>query len=65
MERVKAGAKLPKLERKLISLDVEGNMATAKVLMISPRSKTYDYLSFLKTEKGWEIVSKMYHSYHK
>ncbi|MBN1272904.1 MAG: nuclear transport factor 2 family protein [Candidatus Aminicenantes bacterium] len=52
------------MECKIMSLDVTGGCASAKVEIGKNGDLIYtDYLSLLKFENGWKIVAKVYHSH--
>ena len=46
----------------ILSIEVEGSMAMAKVTSAFPPKSFVDYLSLVKTEAGWRIVAKTYHA---
>ena len=47
---------------KFLFIDVAGNVAIAKIEFYEGSELNYiDYLSLMKFEDGWKIVSKMYH----
>ncbi|MEO8029023.1 MAG: nuclear transport factor 2 family protein [Bryobacteraceae bacterium] len=51
----------PKAKRKLISLDVVGRLANAKISAPGANGATVtDYLSLLKLADGWKIVAKTF-----
>ena len=55
-----------KMDCKILSLDVTGGCAAAKVEMSKDGEKIYtDYLSLLKFDDGWKIVAKVYHAHPK
>jgi hypothetical protein len=71
-ERVKldrASGKLPrtgndKVTIKFLSVDVTGTAAVAKFeFYIGPKLTFVDYLSLLKFESGWKIVSKVFYRF--
>jgi len=56
-----AGAgKLPPHSNEILSLDVIGDMAWAKVRFDLPDREFVDVLTLLKLSVGWKIVSKTY-----
>ncbi len=56
-----AGAgNLPPHTNEILSLEVIGNMAWAKVRFDLPDREFYDVLTLLKLNVGWKIVSKTY-----
>ena len=53
-----------KADCKIISLDVTGICASAKIEVRENGKLIYtDYLSLLKFENGWKIVAKVYHEH--
>ncbi len=47
---------------KFVFVDVEGKAAVAKIEFYEGNEKKYiDYISLLKFEDGWKIVTKIYH----
>jgi hypothetical protein len=53
-----------KMDCKIVSIDVTGGCAAAKVEMFKDGKQIYtDYLSLLKFEDGWKIVAKVYHGH--
>jgi hypothetical protein len=65
----KAAGKLPrtgenKVSIKFLSIDVTGTAAVAKFeFYIGSKLTFIDYLSLLKFESGWKIVSKVYYRF--
>ena len=56
-----AGAgNLPPHTNEILSLELLGNMAWAKVKFDLPDREFYDVLTLLKLNVGWKIVSKTY-----
>ena len=52
------------MDCKIVSLEVTGGCASAKVELFKKGKQIYtDYLSLLKFEDGWRIVAKVYHSH--
>src|SRR5687768_7745711 len=45
----------------VLQVDVFGNAAVAKVSVRSPQSEFIDYISLLKLQGRWTIVSKVFH----
>ncbi len=43
-------------------IDIQGSAAIAKVKLDSETSLTYDYMSLLKIDGQWKIVTKIFHS---
>jgi hypothetical protein len=60
--RVKANANAPKTERKIeiVSLNVEGSAAQAKIKIETDKVIMYDYMNLLKVNGEWKIVSKIF-----
>lgn len=53
-----------KMDCKIISLDVTGGAAAAKIEMSKDGKMIYtDYLSLLKFTDGWKIVAKVYYTH--
>jgi len=53
-----------KMDCKIVSLDITGGAAAAKIEMSKDGKMVYtDYLSLLKFEDGWKIVAKVYHDH--
>ncbi len=53
-------------EGKILSLDVTGGAASAKIELRQDGILVYtDYLSFLRFEDGWKIAAKVYHKHTK
>jgi hypothetical protein len=53
-----------KMDCKIVSLDVTGGCASAKVEIAKDGKNIYtDYLSLLKFSDGWKIVAKVYHKH--
>lgn len=60
IKEVQAGKKTNRLGR-IVSIDVENNIATAKVEVLIPDFRLYtDYLMLVKYEGSWKIVQKSY-----
>lgn len=47
---------------RILSVEVEGDMAMAKVSSAFPPKAFTDYLSLVRTRDGWRIVAKTYHT---
>jgi hypothetical protein len=62
LDRVKKNAGAAKADRKatINSIDRTGNAATAKITTLTPDSKVTDYLSMLRLNGQWKIVSKTF-----
>jgi mannitol-1-phosphate/altronate dehydrogenase len=58
--RVKANTN--KMERKIeiVSLNIEGDAAQAKIRIETPQTILYDYMNLLKIGGEWKIVSKIF-----
>ena len=55
-----------KMECKIVSLDVTGGAAAAKIEISKDGKLVYtDYLSLLKFSDGWKIAAKVYQSHKK
>jgi len=55
-----------KMDCRIVSLDVTGGAAAAKIEMSKDGNLVYtDYLSLLKFSNGWKISAKVYHSHKK
>jgi hypothetical protein len=52
-------------ERRIVSIEYEGTVATAKIELDYPRVFFTDYMQLLKTADGWKIVNKIYHMQRK
>jgi aldose sugar dehydrogenase len=59
LSRFKPSAKTPGTEGRIISLDVTGNIASAKCEIETPRAIFTDYFNLIKTAEGWYIVDKI------
>lgn len=46
----------------IFSIEVEGDMALAKVTSTFPPKRFIDFLSLVRTNAGWKIVAKTYHA---
>ena len=51
-----------KRKRWIESVDVAGNVATAKIILDYPTAKLTDYMSLLKIDGEWKIVNKIFTS---
>jgi len=60
ISRVKANTN--KMERKIeiVSLNIEGDAAQAKIRIETPTAILYDYMNLLKIGNEWKIVSKIF-----
>lgn len=55
-----------KMDCKIVSINVTGGCAAAKIEISKDGKKIYtDYLSLLKFDDGWKVVAKVYHAYPK
>jgi hypothetical protein len=52
----------PQRKRRIASLDITGNAATAKIVLDYPATTFTDYMSLLKIDGEWKIVNKTFHS---
>jgi hypothetical protein len=55
-----SSGELPAHEGKILSVEVTNDMAFAKVHLNLPDRHFYDYLTLLKLNVGWRIVSKTF-----
>jgi hypothetical protein len=62
LDRVKKNAGAARADRKatIDSIDRTGNAATAKITTLTPESRVTDYLSMLRLNGQWKIVSKTF-----
>ncbi|KXK06622.1 MAG: putative lumazine-binding protein [Acidobacteria bacterium OLB17] len=51
---------LRKAGRKIVSIDITGNAAIAKIVLDYPTVKWTDYMTLLKIDGEWKIVNKSY-----
>jgi protease I len=58
-ERPEPGA-VDATERKVVSVDVEGDAAVAKIELKRPEALLTDYMSLLKVDGRWLIVNKIF-----
>lgn len=49
-------------EGRIVSIDISGNAAHAKIELESDRYKIVDYMNLLKIEGQWKIVNKIFYS---
>lgn len=49
-------------KRRIVSVDVTGNAASAKIELDYPNAKLTDYMSLLKVGNEWKIVNKIFTS---
>ena len=59
LSRFKPQAKKEGVEGRIISLDVTGNIASAKCELETPKALFTDYFNLIKTDAGWFIVDKI------
>ncbi|MFC2167823.1 nuclear transport factor 2 family protein [Acidobacteriota bacterium] len=58
--------KSQKMDCKIVSLDITGGSAAAKIELSKDGEMVYtDYLSLLKFDDGWRIAAKVYFSHQK
>jgi hypothetical protein len=50
-----------KRKRRVVSVDVTGTAATAKIELENPDAHIVDYMSLLKVDGSWKIVNKTFH----
>ena len=58
-ERLKPG-EVDSTERKVVSVDVAGDAAVAKLELKRPNALLIDYMSLLKVDGRWQIVNKIF-----
>jgi hypothetical protein len=58
-ERLKHG-EVDSTERKVVSVDIVGDAAVAKLELKPPGALITDYMSLLKVDGRWQIVSKIF-----
>ncbi|MCG8274569.1 nuclear transport factor 2 family protein [Aquamicrobium sp. NLF2-7] len=51
-----------KSQNRILSIEVEGDMAMAKVTSAFPPKRFVDYLSLVRTVSAWRIAAKTYHA---
>jgi hypothetical protein len=56
----KPAADEAQLKRRIVSVDVTGTAASAKVELDYPSAKLTDYMSLLKVGNEWRIVNKIF-----
>lgn len=59
LSRFKPRAKEVGTEGRIISLDITGNIASAKCELETPKAVFTDYFNLIKTGEGWSIVDKV------
>lgn len=55
------GKPRPTVRCEIVSLDITGDAAVAKVVLDYPTFRFIDHMHLLKLEGGWKIVDKIYH----
>jgi Putative lumazine-binding len=58
-EQLKPG-EVDSTERKVVSVDVVGDAAVAKLELKRPNARLIDYMSLLKVDGRWQIVNKIF-----
>lgn len=56
-----AGQPRPEVRCQIVSLEVSGHAAVAKVILDYPSFRFVDYLHLLKLKDEWKIVDKIFH----
>lgn len=51
-----------KRKRSIESIDVSGNAAVAKIILDYPSTRFVDYMSLLKIDGDWKIVTKIFYA---
>lgn len=59
LSRFKPRAKEAGTEGRIISLDITGNIASAKCELETPKAVFTDYFNLIRTSEGWYIVDKV------
>jgi hypothetical protein len=59
LSRFKPRAKDPGTSGRILSIDVTGNIASAKCELETPKALFTDYFNLIKTDEGWFIVDKV------
>lgn len=49
-------------KRSIESIDVAGNAASAKIILDYPATRFVDYMSLLKIDGEWKIVTKIFYA---
>jgi hypothetical protein len=52
----------PQRKRSIESIDLAGNAATAKIILDYPATRFVDYMSLLKIDGEWKIVTKIFYA---
>jgi protease I len=50
----------PKRQIEIVSMNIEGNAAQAKIKIETEKAILYDYMNLLKINHEWKIVSKIF-----
>ena len=50
------------VQRRIVSVDVTGSAATAKLELVGPDAVITDYMSLLKVDGEWKIVNKTFYA---
>ncbi len=58
--RVKANTAPSKRQIEIVSMNIEGNAAQAKIKIEMEKVILYDYMNLLKINNEWKIVSKIF-----
>jgi hypothetical protein len=58
--RPSAAAEAPERRQRIAHVDIAGTAAIAKLVTETPDRLVTDYMTLLKTEAGWRIVSKTF-----
>lgn len=58
--RVKSNTTIPKRTFEIVSLNIEGNAAQAKIKIEADKLFMFDYMNLLKISGEWKIVSKIF-----
>ena len=58
--RVKANTSKPDRKIEIVSMNVEGSAAQAKIKIETDKLIMYDYMNLLKINNEWKIVSKIF-----
>jgi protease I len=58
--RVKANTTPSKRQIEIVSMNIEGNAAQAKIKIETEKNILFDYMNLLKINNEWKIVSKIF-----
>ncbi len=58
--RVKANTNTQERKIDIVSMNVEGNAASAKIKIDTEKAILFDYMNMLKVDGEWKIVSKIF-----